>query len=511
MTHSSCLSRLLMALLIASSTSIAGAPASAETSMAAGGSFVWLSDIHFDPFYAPSTRDEAKITAMLEQLVDRPSSGSPTWKDHTTWAAVFAASSLQNVYNIRGADANDAVLQEVLRQAAAKHPAPDFIVLTGDLLGHDFGADYTAVAPSGMNTATAYITFVAQTLKYLAQSIRGAFPDPPIIATLGNNDAYCGDYDLHLDVDLGSQQSFDFLTDTSNTFLDYFLPDLKQPENQAKKAKFLETFLRGGYYSLPVPNGGGSRFLVVNSIPFMAKYPCEECSCDTGDSECKKCGAACGSFELTKGPCAASPIIDADAQMSWLTHEADAPSSAWVVAHVPPGKGCWSTSPSWTSTYLDPFRDLFLSSPPTRVAGTLAAHSHMASFKLVRDDDDNAVSFVLQSPSIGSNHSNNPTFGILTHDPSTLEITGYTVWYLDLSHPSTYWGHYQFAGLPGSVTTQTLASLYTQLGDTSSSDWGTFQADYGARAPICTATRKNGCVDLGALSQTNLACLDSLE
>lgn len=465
----------------------------------ADGSFVWLSDIHFDPFYPYSYSnavDMAEITEILDKLVDRSDPAAPTWKDHTQWGAVFSASSLQGaVYSARGDDANDKVLQAVLTQAAAEAPNPDFILITGDLLGHGFGFDYSNLAPEGMNTAAAYSTFVAETLKYLALSVRRRYsssPEPPIIATLGNNDAYCGDYDLHLD-----HAGSDFLADTADTFLEYFLPQLTAAEQQAFRA----TFGKGGYYTAPVPRGGTSRFIVLNSIPFMEKYPCE--SCDT-------CGAACGDFPLTKTSCTTGGVVDAAEQLGWLSTQAAAPGRAWVAAHVPPGIGCYDDSAYWASSDLASFRNLFLQgSSASNLAGTLAAHSHMASFKLLRDANDNAVSFVLQAPSIGSNHSNNPSFGILQHNPSTLVINSHRIWYLEPGRSGASWSHFDFAGLQGPVTAATLDALYAQL-ETSSTTWNTFVDDYGSRAPTCTPTQKSNCVSLGRLAQDHLGCLYDL-
>lgn len=452
---------------------------------APSGTFVWISDPHFTPFYPYScwTKQGGKpITAMLEQLVDRGTPASPRWKEHTEWGAVFSQFGPQSdAYSERGSDTNDKLLQEVLSKAGETVPNPDFVLLTGDMLGHGFGCDYADLAPAGMNTPAAYASFVAQTIKYLGLSLRSRFdtaPRPPVFATLGNNDANCGDYDLHLD-----HPGSTFLADTAETFLDYFMPGMSAAERQA----FHATFDRGGYYTAAVPNAGGNRLIVLNSVPFMCTYPYKDEA----------------SFPPTRQSCAASPIVDAAAQLRWLASEGGQPGRAWIAAHVPPGNGCYGSAPNWTSADLDTFSKLHVQAGTgSRFAGTLAAHSHMASFKLLRDASGNAASFVLQAPSISPNHKNNSTFSRVDYDPGSLEITSLEVHYLDLDQASATWGSFPFAGLQGSVTAATLDALYGRLG-TDAASWATFVADYGSHA--------GSVVSLGDLTQTNLGCLGSLD
>lgn len=465
----------------------AGAAAGATPPAAVGANFVWLSDIHLTPFYPYSYKnivDEGQITAMLELLVDRSDPSAPVWKDHSEWAAVLTdetrAPLQAKQFSDRGKDANDKVFRTVLEHAATVAPSPGFVLITGDLLGHGFGYDYSHLAPAGMDSGAAYRSFVAETLGYIARTVRGYFPDPPIVATLGNNDAYCGDYDIHL-----PSPPADFLGDTAGTFLAYFLPDLEGDERQA----FLDSFLQGGYYSHPVPGGDGSRILVLNSVALMGRYPEDDGS---------------GSFpgETARQLCDASPTIDAGRQLEWLAREAAQPGRAWVAAHVPPGDGCYDDKPFWTADNLAAYRQLFLVGPPAaNLAGTLSAHSHMASFKLLRGEDGRAESFVVQAPSISPNHSNNPTFGVVAHDPRTLEIRSHRIYYLDLDRAGAVWKHYQFAGLDGPTTAASLETLYGQLGG-SSALWQTFAEDYGARA--------GSVVSLGRLAQDHLDCLNDL-
>ncbi len=469
-------------VLLLSVAGLSGTSFARQAPAAASETFLWISDIHLDPFYFAHRSDAALVRQMLEQMVDRTSPNNPRWKDHAAWGPILAGSAPQgNDYNSRGTDTNDRLLQAALAHARNVSPAPDFVMITGDLLGHDFGSNYASLAPGDMQTGVHYNTFVDQTLKYIAMSVRKRVAAGiPIYATLGNNDAYCGDYDIRLD-----HPNSTFLEDTADTFLRYFLPDLTPAEQQ----DFRATFQLGGFYAAALPGGSANRVLVLNSIPFMGSgsYP-----------------ETWGAYYQTKASCTSSNTVSAADQMKWFKNEAgNAPAGhALVAAHVPPGMACYDGSPMWSATNLASYMESFLDGGTAlKLAGTLAAHSHMASFKLLRGAYGNAVSFVLQAPSISPNHKNNPSFRVVTYDSATLEISDYRTHYLDLN--TGHWRSFSFRESYGQhpVTAATLDSLYTDM-QASTTTWDLFVQNYGSSAEAY--------VGLGSLSQTNRACLGSL-
>ncbi len=472
---------LIMALILviaAGSTRPAGAQNA--------GTFLWISDIHLDIFYYahdqdhPNLRDRRLVQRMLKQMVDNSDPNNPKWKDHTAWGPILAGSPPQGSdFNQRGFDSNDKLLQAVVAKAGKTSPQPDFILITGDHLGHQFGSNYSELAPASMQTGSHYNTFVAQTLDYIAMSIRRGFAaNIPIYATLGNNDAYCGDYDIRLD-----QPSSEFLENTADTFLRYFLSGLSPPEQQT----FRTTFLQGGFYSVTLPKNSATQLVVLNSIPFMGPldYP------EPGNA-----------YPGTSETCTAGATLDPGAQLDWFEKLVAGAGTghAWVAAHVPPGVGCYHSHDYWSAPSLKAYRGVFNSGSALELAGTLSAHSHMASFKLLLDANNDPASFVLQGPSVSPNHDNNPSFRVVTYGTDNLQIGDYRTHYLDLD--TKHWSSFSFQesyGLP--VTTKSLAGIFGDM-QTDAATWNQFVHNYGTRAEKY--------VSLGYLSQTNLGCIGSL-
>lgn len=207
------------------------------------GTMLWISDVHFDPFYGHE----------VSRLANDAKDG---WRNHTEWGQILAAMPGNRQCSPSGSDANNFLLLEVLNRAASVlNPKPDCILITGDFLSHNFSNDYFTnhQLPASLTTAELHNRFIDQTMAYLALCVSQAFPKVPVIAALGNNDAYCGDYEI--------RGNSGFLTNTRKTFQKYLLPELS--------ADF-ETF--GGCYTTRIP-GTKHRFVVLNSVPFISDYP----------------------------------------------------------------------------------------------------------------------------------------------------------------------------------------------------------------------------------------------
>ena len=416
----------LCALIVVAASSHAAEP---DKSRSLSGKILWLSDIHFDPFYGDS-QDRDEVRAMLKALVDSSDPQKPIWRVHQQWHNIFTrriSGDIQfplqaETYSPPGNDTNDKLLQTALQRARHTCADPDFIIITGDFLGHSFGIRYYSLAPSGMQTATHYNRFVAQTIAYIAMSVADRFEGVPVYATLGNNDAYCGDYDIRLD----TKQSR-FLADTAATFKQYFLSSLSADDQRAFEA----TFLKGGYYTISPRRAKKHRIVVLNSIALMEKYP----DADRGDS-----------YPPTVKLCDSEPAVSASGQLAWLADElnmTDRTGRVWVACHVPPGANCYSNryrrahqpwpSMYWKDDNFNKFKNLLLTDGHLKnLAGILAGHSHNAEFKLMRDGTNRPVSFVLMCPSISPVHKNNPSFRVMSYDRGSLGISGYQTHYLDL-------------------------------------------------------------------------------
>ena len=158
---------------------------------------LFVSDIHFDPFHDPA-RVRQLVAAPVSQwgsILSRPPSPNQPQ----------AFTTLQQTCFARGIDTPDPLLRSSLRAMRARQPDAKFMLVSGDLIAHDFTCRYKTLFPHA--TPAEYQSFVEKTIRYVVGQLRAAFPRIPIYVALGNNDSGCGDYRL----DPGN----DFLADTA--------------------------------------------------------------------------------------------------------------------------------------------------------------------------------------------------------------------------------------------------------------------------------------------------------
>lgn len=161
-------------------------PATGDTQ--APGFFGALSDIHFNPFYDPA-------------LVDRLAAAEPS-----AWDGIFKTSSITEPAG-PGNDTDYPLLKTTLDAIAPQARRLDYVILPGDFLTHDFRENYMLYASDKSDAA--YRSFVLKTIRYVAMGLKARFPDVPVVATLGNNDSFCGDYQI--------EPSSEFLYDLTAT------------------------------------------------------------------------------------------------------------------------------------------------------------------------------------------------------------------------------------------------------------------------------------------------------
>ncbi len=428
--------RITLCLFVCSLVHLCNATSAAQETALSGsqGTMLWISDIHFDPFYG------GEVTRLANDTNDG-------WRDHTEWGAIMAKMPGNSACSPSGSDANNFLLDKVLNRAAVVlNQKPDCILITGDFLSHNFSNDYfkNSQLPGSLTTTELHNRFIDQTMAYLALSVSRAFPNVPVIATLGNNDAYCGDYDI--------RGNSGFLINTRRTFQKYFLPQLS--------ADFENV---GGCYSTSIP-GTKHTFVVLNSIPFISDYP--------------------ESYRITGIPklhsvCSPLRTVNLVDEYDWLTKTIDgcgASQKVWIACHIPPGVACYNGAQNWARPvadgggqvpFVNRFRKYYLNQK-NHFAGVLTGHSHAAEFKLIRDNDGHGppVSFVLMAPSIGRNHRNNASFRVTNFDRHTLAINDYTTHWLDGSQSPPTWGTpFTFSKTYGQpdVSPQSLAAVLAAI------------------------------------------------
>lgn len=356
---------------------------------------VFLSDIHYDPFHDP-----AKVSA----LVNTPVSGwneilsSP---DSATQAQDFAA--LQKTCSSSAADTFYTILSSSVRAMRENAPNARFMVVSGDLMAHQFTCRFATLVPNG--TQADYTAFVEKTLRFIVRSLRKEFPAIPIYVALGNNDSDCGDYKL----------------DTQSAFLEGAGKILAELALPGQRREIRKQFSTGGYYAIrnafPLVN---TRILVLNDVLLSPRFTDCAANADT----------AAGTAEITW---LANELTEAEAR-----HE-----KAWVIGHIPPGIDPFFLS-SATQTLCAPgsktVPTVFLNGNALgdtmhQFAGTISlavfAHTHMDEFRVVQADTPAgvtgpAVSLKMMS-SISPVDGNYPSFTLGEVDPFGGQLRDYTV------------------------------------------------------------------------------------
>ena len=233
--YSFCLSCCWVVLAFAKRQRSPGAVMSPGSSEA--GVILSIADVHFDPFYDPT---------LFQSLVRSPTS---------EWTRIFDGSQVSG-YGEYGKDSNYNLFASALRYAAQVAPKAEFILLAGDWLAHGFSDTYYQYAgnrdPRGLHE------FIDKTITFLTQRLREKFPHIPIYPALGNEDSYCGDYQL--------QPKGGFLRRTADTWKGLL-------HNGKDEQAFMQTFPTGGYYAASAPGTPEHRVVILNTVVQCSSRP----------------------------------------------------------------------------------------------------------------------------------------------------------------------------------------------------------------------------------------------
>lgn len=351
-----------------------------------------VSDIHFEPFWDPGKAERLKTAPVGD------------------WSAILAEpetadreakfEELQQTCHARGADTSYALYESSLQAMRVEAGGAKFVVLSGDLISHDFDCKFATLLPKA--GPGDYRAFVEKTIEFVLRNLRGALPGVPLYAALGNNDSGCGDYKL----------------DTDSPFLAAMADEFTRGLIGADREQAARTFAEGGYYSarLPAPLDR-TRILVLDDIFMSRRY--------------ETCGGK------------ADPAAAA-AQTAWLEQQLDAArrshEKAWVMSHIPPGVDPFSTATKSGDICSGGKPQMFLSSEalPKAMAGygdvirlAVFAHTHMDEVRLLRPmaagapPEGVALKMV---PSISPIDGNNPAFTVAQIDAATAEMKDYRVY-----------------------------------------------------------------------------------
>ncbi|MFZ0311708.1 MAG: metallophosphoesterase [Candidatus Korobacteraceae bacterium] len=407
----------------------------AAASTAGGKTFLIVSDLHFNPM-----ADSSLVAALASS-------------EPTQWEAILARSKSTS-FSQYGEDTNWWLLQSSLDQMRATLPHPAFILVTGDLIAHQFPQTYLKTTNDANREN--YRKFVLKTVQFLAEEFRRRFPDTRILLTPGNNDENCGNYSVRAD---GA-----FLHDTS---------DIVRKLAKADDA-FKSSWEALGSYDVPHPTLPGIRIISLNTIFLSARYKAAKFSED------------CGPTDST----AATDLF------TWLESRLGAAQQAhekvWLMFHIPPGidgyssvvkyqalsksgtaplteKMCASAIvPMWQPKWTSQFQTLLAKYEGTVIV-SLAGHTHTDDFRLLNSAGAKP-DFVLISPAISPVYRQNPAFRVVTFstDGSLNDATVYYLTNLEFASSKTRgdWAkEYTFSqewklGRPDAAS---LANLYGQI------------------------------------------------
>jgi sphingomyelin phosphodiesterase acid-like 3 len=337
--------------------------------------FVAFSDVHLDPMADP---------ALVEELLAA---------DAGAWAGILDRGRAS--FGAFGRDSTWPLVRSALDSMRAAEPDPAFLLVTGDLLAHDFRARFDAAAP-GSDEAR-YDAFVLKTVEFLGREIAGRFPGKRVFLALGNNDDFCGDYMLTPD----------------GAFLAATEPMAEELLGVEGDAAFARDWDDGHGYDLPNGSIPGLRMVFLNSVFLSPGY----------DEACAQGGAH-------KDP--------GHAAMDWLAGRLAAAERAgekvWLFSHIPPGADAYATlhqgscpdglRAMWTATETERYLDLIARHAGT-VAATFAGHTHMDEFRLLGRGAE-PDGFVLVVPGVSPIFGQNPGFQVYEADAAGRLLDGDT-------------------------------------------------------------------------------------
>ncbi len=362
------------------------------------GTFLILSDIHFDPFADP---------ALVSRLAAEPLSA---------WLSIFQSSANHSLSR-ESRDSSYWLIASALDSARSSGVPYDYVLVTGDYLAHDFRAKYDAHNLPEKN----FQSFAINTMVFVSRMVQSSFPKLSIIGVLGNNDSSCDDY----------------AEPPRSALLSALASEWTAVATHSEATK---DFSKGGFYAIPHPTIAGQELIVLNSTLWSPRF----------HPRCLPAAQHSG------------PSTDAGTeQMDWLRKQLDqtqhAGKTAVLIMHIPPGidafssatRGdCASPSSFWKSEYLDAFLALMKRYRPI-LRDTYAGHLHRDDFRILSDDGTPFLQMHI-APSISPIYLNNPAFEIGLYDKPSGALADYTVVYLknytnaDKTEPPAWSKEYAF-------------------------------------------------------------------
>lgn len=347
------------------------------------GTFVVISDLHFNPFDPPELAMALAMSAPA------------------AWQATFASANTQAMSRI-GEDTNHALLASSLAAFAKAAANADFAIVPGDFLAHGFeekASKALGVAP----TSQAAGEMAVKTTLFVADSLADALAGKPAIIALGNTDSSCGDYQI--------EPGGRYLAATRETVRRLVGAERLEPD-------FDETYAAGGYYAARHPAVPNGLIVVVNDVLWSTKY---------------------------RDACGTGGLAAAQAMLGWLrdrfARQRAAAGRIWMVHHIPWGIDPYSTINAKASTcpakvvpfLQEPFASEFLALLAEHrdvLQASFSGHTHFDDYRLLIDARGTAIGVDKVTPAISPIFGQNPGFQVFTYDRGSGAPRDFSTWYL---------------------------------------------------------------------------------
>jgi len=391
---------------------------SSETPVGKTTRFVFISDMHFSPFF-----DETLFNDLVQA-------------DVSQWAGIFQSSTITKPQSW-GNETNYPLLIQALDSAREQVNSMPFLLFGGDILAHKFREKFFGLY--GKEDEEALRSFSYKTVAFFVSQVRERFSEVPVLFILGNVDSYAGDYRI---VPGGP-----FLADTAELFYSEFLL------GGADREKYFETYSAGGYY-VADPPGSKVLFVCLNAVLF---------SVHRADATAEEKDAAWK-------------------QLDWLeetlVNAGKEDRKMWLFLHIPPGADIFGTVHTymddaghisdavtmWQEKYQQRFLELTARHAENIEAG-FAGHTHMDEYLLTPSDGAQDSGTIVISPSISPLFGNNPAFKVMKMDTAGWKLLDYrSVAYLFDSAPE-FAAYYDFSDTYGSdgLLRDALNKLFSEL------------------------------------------------
>ncbi len=310
-----------------------------------------------------------------------------------------------------GEDSNYALLSSSLAAISKAGSSADFVIMTGDLLVHDFEKRLTA-ARGDPPSQPGIVDAAVSTTDVVADAIALAVPGKPVILSLGNNDSDCGDYQI----------------DPGGPYLAATRDLVKRLAGVDRVASdFDATYRAGGYYAMRHPTAPATDIIVLNDVLWSSSY---------------------------RDVCGANGMEAAEAMLSWFKKQLETAKAAnrkvWMVHHIPAGIDAFATEKSketvcakramafMSEPFATRFPELLAEYAPV-ITANLTGHVHFDGYRLILDRNKQALDVEKIAPAISPIFGQNPGFHVFDYDAKTGEPTDFTTVYLDLTKPAAGW------------------------------------------------------------------------